>query len=199
MAQTAFNGSPVQLCGDLPPVGSIAPDFTIVKKDLSEVRLKDFIGKTVVLNIFPSIDTSVCAASVKKLNAEIENKEGAVVLCVSADLPFAQERFCGAEGLDNVITGSTFRNTEFGETYGIRIDDGPLTGLLSRALLVIDGRGKVVYTQLVDELSHEPDYEQALACLAYEEVMDACMTSFTAEHSRGFSDDGPCDDGRGGM
>jgi thiol peroxidase len=199
MAQTAFNGVPVTLRGDLPPVGSIAPDFTLVKRDLKDVRLRDFAGKTVVLNIFPSIDTPVCAASVAKLNADIENKEGATVICVSADLPFALDRYCSSEGLENVVAASAFRSLDFGEKYGMRMEDGPLAGLLARALMVIDGRGKVVYSQVVDEISTEPDYEKALACLAYEEVMDACMTSFTAEHSRGFSDDGPCDDGRGGV
>lgn len=199
MAQTAFKGDPVQLCGNLPPVGTIAPGFTLVKSDLTEVTLSQFAGKTVILNIFPSIDTPVCAISVKKFNTEIENTEGAVVLCISADLPFAHGRFCGAEGLDRVITASTFRSPEFGDDYGMRITEGPLAGLMARALVVIDGRGKVVYTQLVDEISNEPDYEKAMACLAFEEVMDACTASFTAEHSRGLDDDGPCDDGRGGM
>ncbi len=198
MAKTAFKGSPVPLSGDLPQPGDFAPDFTLTGKDLSDVSLKDYAGKTVVLNIFPSIDTPVCAMSVRKFNAEIGNHENAVVICASADLPFAHARFCGAEGLDHVVSASTFRNPEFGDAYGIRITDGPLAGLMARAVLVIDGKGKVAYAQLVDEISEEPDYETALACLSHEAVLQACTTSFTAEHSRGRDDDGPCDDGRAG-
>ena len=137
MAQTTFKGEIVQLCGDLPRVGSFAPEFTLVKNDLTDVSLKDFSGKTVVLNIFPSIDLPVCAASVKKLDAEIQKTEGAVVLCISADLPFAHDRYCVAEELDHVIAASTFRNLEFGDAYGMRITDGPLAGLLARVLMVI--------------------------------------------------------------
>ena len=150
MAQTAFKGSPVQLSGDLPPRGTDAPDFTLTRSDLSDVSLKDYAGKTVVLNIFPSIDTPTCAMSVRKFNAEIGNTENAVVLCISADLPFAHARFCGAEGLDHVVSASTFRS------------------------------------------------DKAMACLSSEDVMQACTASFTAEHSRGMDDDGPCDDGRAG-
>jgi thiol peroxidase len=198
MTQTAFKGSPVQLSGNLPQPGTQAPDFTLTGGDLADVRLQDYTGKTVVLNIFPSIDTPVCAMSVRKFNAEIGNFDNAVVLCVSADLPFAHARFCGSEGLDHVITASTFRSPEFGEAYGVRITDGPLTGLMARAVMVIDGGGKVAYTQLVDEISSEPDYEKALACLGSEAVMQACTASATAEHSRSTADDAPCDDGRAG-
>lgn len=198
MAKTAFKGSPVNLSGDLPQPGSMAPAFTLAGKDLGVVALKDYAGKTVVLNIFPSIDTPVCAMSVRKFNAEIGNTPDAVVICISADLPFAHARFCGAEGLDHVVTGSTFRNPEFGDAYGVRIADGPLAGLMARAVVVIDGHGKVVYTQLVEEIAQEPDYDKALAVLAHEEVMQACTTSFTAEHSRALDADGPCDDGRAG-
>jgi len=166
MAQTAFKGSPVQLSGDLPKPGTHAPDFTLTRSDLSDVSLKDYAGKTVVLNIFPSIDTPICAMSVRKFNTEIANTANAVVLCVSADLPFAHARFCGAEGLDHVVSASTFRSPEFGDAYGMRITGGPLAGLLARAVVVVDGQGKVVYTQLVDEISQEPDYEKALACLS---------------------------------
>jgi len=198
MAQTAFKGSSVSLCGDLPQPGAFAPDFTLTGSDLSDIGLKDYAGKTVVLNIFPSIDTPVCAMSVRKFNAEIGNVDNAVVLCVSADLPFAHARFCGAEGLDHVVSASTFRNPEFGDAYGMRIIDGPLAGLLARAVVVIDGKGKVAYSQLVPEISEEPNYDTALACLSHEDVMQACTASFTAEHSRGLEDDGPCDDGRSG-
>jgi thiol peroxidase len=198
MTQTAFKGSPVHLVGDLPRPGTQAPEFTLTGGDLGDVRLQDYAGKTVVLNIFPSIDTPVCAMSVRKFNAEIGNFDNAVVLCVSADLPFAHARFCGAEGLDHVVTASTFRSPGFGEVYGVRITDGPLTGLMARAVVVIDGSGNVVYTQLVDEISSEPDYEKALACLGGEGGMQACTASATAEHSRITADDSPCDDGRAG-
>jgi thioredoxin-dependent peroxiredoxin len=198
MAKTAFKGSPVQLSGDLPRPGEIAPDFTLTSKELSAISLKDYAGKTVVLNIFPSIDTPVCAMSVRKFNSEIGKHDNAVVLCISADLPFAHARFCGAEGLDHVVSASTFRSPEFGDAYGVRITDGPLAGLMARAVMVIDGQGKVAYSQLVKEIAEEPDYETALACLSNEAVLQACTASFTAEHSRGTADDGPCDDGRAG-
>jgi len=198
MAQTAFKGSPVDLSGDLPQPGSTAPEFTLTRSDLSDVSMKDYAGKTVVLNIFPSIDTPVCAMSVRKFNAEIGQADDAVVLCISADLPFAHARFCGAEGLDHVVSASTFRSPDFGDAYGMRIINGPLTGLMARAVVVIDGQGKVAYRQLVDDISQEPDYDKAMACLSSQDVMRACTSSFTAEHSRGMDDDGPCDDGRAG-
>lgn len=198
MAETKLNGKPVRLSGALPQPGAFAPEFRLVGSDLSTVALKDYAGKSVVLNIFPSIDQSVCARSVRKFNAEIAGTDNAVVICVSADLPFAHARFCGAEGLDHVVTASTFRNPEFGDDYGVRIVEGPMAGLLARAVFVVDGRGKVVYAQLVDDIAHEPDYDRALACLSHEEVMQACTASFTAEHSRILDEDGPCDDGRAG-
>jgi thiol peroxidase len=166
MAQTAFKGSPVPLSGDLPQQGTDAPDFTLTGSDLSDVSLKDYAGKTVVLNIFPSIDTPTCAMSVRKFNAEIGNTENAVVLCISADLPFAHARFCGAEGLDHVVSASTFRSPGFGDAYGMRIAAGPLAGLMARAVVVVDRDGKVAYTQLVDEISEDQDYEKAMACIA---------------------------------
>lgn len=198
MAQTAFKGSPVPLSGDLPRVGDMAPDFTLTSTDLADVRLRDYAGKIVVLNIFPSIDTPVCAMTVRKFNNEIGNTDNATVICISADLPFAHARFCGAEGLDHVVSASTFRSPEFGDAYGVRITDGPLAGLMARAVVVIDGQGRVAYTQLVKEISEEPDYDTALACLANEDVLQSCTASFTAEHSRGLDEDGPCDDGRAG-
>lgn len=198
MMRTAFKGKPVPLCGDLPRPGTPAPDFSLTRSDLSELSLQDYTGKTVVLNIFPSIDTPVCAMSVRKFNSEIGKHGGAVVLCISADLPFAHTRFCGAEGLEHVVSASTFRSPAFGDAYGVRITDGPLAGLMARAIVVIDGRGTVVDSQLVDEISKEPDYDQALAWLSSNEVLAACTVSFTAEHSRGLADDGPCDDGRSG-
>ena len=153
MAQTAFKGSPVNLSGDLPKPGAFAPDFTLTGTDLSNISLKDYAGKTLVLNIFPSIDTPTCAMSVRKFNAEIGNTENAVVLCVSADLPFAHSRFCGSEGLEHVVSASTFRSPGFGDAYGMRITDGPLAGLMARAVLVIDGQGRC-------ELDHPDDHQR---------------------------------------
>lgn len=165
MARITLKGNPVNTVGELPETGKAAPDFLLTKTDLSDISLKDFAGKTVVLNIFPSVDTPVCATSVRKFNAEINKFENAVALCVSRDLPFAMERFCGAEGLDNVIPASVIRNLDFGEKYGVAIADGPLAGLLARAIVIIDGEGKVTYTQQVPEIAQEPDYEDALAQL----------------------------------
>ncbi len=165
MAQITLKGNLVNTVGELPETGKAAPDFLLTKTDLSDVSLKDYAGKTVVLNIFPSIDTPVCATSVRKFNAEINKFENAVVLCVSRDLPFAMQRFCGAEGLDNVVPASVVRNLDFEEKYGVGIADGPLAGLLARAIVIIDGDGKVAYTQQVPEIAQEPDYEAALAQL----------------------------------
>lgn len=165
MAQVAFKGSPLNTSGELPKVGDKAPDFVLTKTDLADVSLRDFAGKRIVLNIFPSIDTPVCATSVRRFNAEINNYPNAVVLCASRDLPFAHARFCGAEGLDNVISVSELRNSEFGRRYGVRIIDGPLAGLFARAVVIIDETGTVRYTQLVPEIAEEPDYEAALGQL----------------------------------
>ncbi len=165
MAKITIGGDPISTCGELPKLGQQAPDFVLTKTDLSDISLKDVAGKKVVLNIFPSTDTPVCATSVRRFNAEINKYENAVVLCVSADLPFAHARFCGAEGLENVVSASEMRNREFGESYGIRITDGPIAGLLARAVVVLDKSGKVVYAQLVPEIKQEPDYEKALEAL----------------------------------
>jgi thioredoxin-dependent peroxiredoxin len=165
MARITLKGNPVNTVGELPETGKAAPDFLLTKTDLSDVTLKDFAGKTVVLNIFPSVDTPVCATSVRKFNAEIDKFGNAVVLCVSRDLPFAMQRFCGAEGLDNVVPASVVRNLDFGEKYGVGIADGPLAGMLARAIVIIDGGGKVTYTQQVPEIAQEPDYDAALAQL----------------------------------
>lgn len=164
MAQITFKGSPVSTIGELPAAGSVAPDFKLVKQDLSDAVLADYKGKKLVLNIFPSIDTGVCALSVKAFNEKAAGLENTAVLCVSADLPFAQARFCGAEGIENVETASTFRGT-FGEDYGVTIADGPLAGLLSRAVVVIDETGGVIYTEQVPEIAQEPDYGDALNAL----------------------------------
>jgi thioredoxin-dependent peroxiredoxin len=165
MATTALKGNPVQLKGELPAIGSKAPDFLLTKNDLSDVSLRDFAGKKIVLNIFPSIDTPVCATSVRKFNQAFDKRTDAVVLCVSMDLPFAQARFCGAEGLNNVITVSDFRIRTFGQAYGVLIADGPLAGLCCRAVVVINPDGKVAYTQLVGEITAEPDYDSALKAI----------------------------------
>jgi thiol peroxidase len=164
MAQITFKGSPIQTCGELPAKGTAAPDFTLVKQDLSETVLSDYKGKKLVLNIFPSIDTGVCAMSVRQFNEKAAALKNSVVLCVSMDLPFAQARFCGAEGIKNVVTASAFRSA-FGEHYGVTIAEGPLAGLLSRAVVVINESGKVIYTEQVPEIAQEPDYAAALVVL----------------------------------
>jgi len=166
MAKITFKGTPTTTQGDLPRAGSPAPDFTLTKTDLSDVTLSDFKGKRVVLNIFPSVDTPVCATSVRRFNQEASKLDNCVVLCVSRDLPFAHARFCGAEGLNAVVSVSDFRTGSFGERYGVAIAEGPLKGLLSRAVVIVDEKGKVVYTQQVPEIAEEPDYAAALAALA---------------------------------
>ncbi|HET7732486.1 MAG TPA: thiol peroxidase [Paludibacter sp.] len=159
MATTKFKGGDVHTNGNLPAVGSQAPDFTLVGAGLQEIHLSDYKGKRVLLNIFPSLDTGTCAASVRRFNKWVSEKENVVVLCVSKDLPFAQSRFCGAEGLDNVITASDFRYNSFAGDYGILLTDGPLKGLMSRSVVAVDENGKVLYTELVPEITTEPNYE----------------------------------------
>lgn len=160
MASTAFKGTPIQTSGDLPAVGSGAPDFKLVDTDLAEVNLSTYSGRK-VLNIFPSVDTSVCAASVRAFNEQAGGLDGVTVLNVSLDLPFAHKRFCGAEGLEGVVSLSTFRST-FLEDYGVKMVDGPLAGLAARSVVVLDADNKVVHTELVPEIAQEPDYEAAL-------------------------------------
>ncbi|MEN9355142.1 MAG: hypothetical protein RL318_2467 [Fibrobacterota bacterium] len=166
MATTHLRGNPVSTSGELPAVGTKAPEFSLVKQDLSDVTLGSLSGKKVVLNIFPSVDTATCATSVRKFNAEAAGKDNVVVLCVSKDLPFAAKRFCGAEGIENVVTGSSFRDAGFESAYGILMTDGPLKGLIARSVVVLDEAGVVKYTQLVNEIADEPDYAAALAALA---------------------------------
>lgn len=165
MAQITLAGAPIHTIGQLPGIGEAAPDFVLTRTDLTDVSLKDFAGRRLVLNIFPSIDTEICAMSVRRFNAEINRFPNAVCLCASRDLPFAHARFCGTEGLDNVVAVSELRNLDFGNRYGVRIMDGPLAGLLARAVVVIDAAGRVVYTELVPEIKAEPAYEAALAAL----------------------------------
>ena len=166
MAQITLQGNPIETIGQLPAVNSQAPSFSLTRTDLSECSLNDFAGQTMVLNIFPSIDTSVCAASVRRFNAEASGIDNTVVLCISADLPFAHQRFCEGEGLDRVIPLSVFRSPDFGKNYGVTITSPPLAGLLSRAIIIVDSTGKVVYTEQVPEIAQEPDYGAALAALA---------------------------------
>lgn len=162
MSKITFKGNPVNTGGTLPAVGTKAPEFTLVKSDLSEVNLADLKGKNIVLNIFPSIDTGVCATSVRRFNKDAAGLENTVVLAVSADLPFAGGRFCGAEGIENVHTASVFRNPEFAQNYGVLMVDGPLKGLLARAVVIVDAQGNIKYTELVPEIAQEPDYQSAI-------------------------------------
>lgn len=162
MAKITFQGSPLNTCGDLPKVGEQAPDFLLVKNDLSEVKLSDFRGRNVILNIFPSLDTGVCAASVRRFNSDAASKADTVVLCISADLPFAAGRFCSTEGIENVITLSNFRDCDFAKNYGVAMTDGPLKGLLARAVVVVNQEGKVIHSELVPEIAQEPDYKAAI-------------------------------------
>jgi len=159
MATVTFKGSEVKTNGSLPAVGTTAPDFKLVGAGLNEINIADFKGKRVVLNIFPSIDTGVCAASVRNFNKLAAATDNVVVICVSKDLPFAASRFCGAEGLDKVITASDFRYNNFATDYGVLMTDGPLAGLMARSVVAFDENGKVVYNQLVPEITEEPNYE----------------------------------------
>lgn len=165
MASITFKGNPIKTSGNLPKVGAKAPDFKLTKTDLSDISLKDLNGKKVVLNIFPSIDTPVCQASTRKFNEELSKLNDTVVVCVSRDLPFALGRFCGAEGLKNVVPASELRNNSFGDGYGVRIAEGALAGLFSRAVVVLDEKGNVKYTEQVPEIAQEPNYQAALAAL----------------------------------
>jgi thioredoxin-dependent peroxiredoxin len=163
MAQITLRGNPINTVGELPAVGSAAPGFTLTGTDLGAVSSEQFRDKPVLLNIFPSIDTPVCATSVRTFNERAAGS-GVSVLCISKDLPFAQQRFCGAEGIDNVTSASAFRDS-FGEDYGITMADGPMAGLLARAVVVIGADGDVAYTELVPEIASEPNYDAALAAL----------------------------------
>jgi thiol peroxidase len=165
MASITLKGNTIHTSGELPTKGSIAPDFSLVANDLSIKKLSDFTGTRLVLNIFPSLDTPTCAASVRQFNQLAGDLPGTKVLCISRDLPFAQARFCGAEGLDNVITLSDFRTCTFGKDYGLEIVDGPLAGLHSRVVIVVNEEGKVTYAQQVPEIVDEPDYEDVLKAL----------------------------------
>lgn len=165
MAETKLAGNPVKLAGTFPKAGETIAALTAVQQDLKEFGLDDFKGKRKVLNIFPSIDTDVCATSVRTFNKSASEIENTQVICLSYDLPFAHKRFCGAEGIENLITGSLFRDCNFASTIGLMIEDGPLKGLTARAVIVLDENDTVLYAQLVDDITHEPDYSSALQAL----------------------------------
>lgn len=165
MSTVTLRGNPIPVNGTFPSVGSVAPAFTLVGGDLADVTLATYAGKRKVLNIFPSIDTPTCATSTRKFNAQADSIANTVVLCVSADLPFAQKRFCGAEGLNNVVTLSTMRGREFIRDYGVEIGAGPLAGVTARAVVVLDENNTVLHAELVSEIADEPNYESALAVL----------------------------------
>ncbi len=165
MATVTLHGDAINTSGQLPSVGSKAPDFTLVKNDLSSCTLNDFSGQKLVLNIFPSIDTGTCAQSVRQFNKEAAELENTKVLCISRDLPFAQARFCGAEGLENVVNLSDYIDNSFGTSYGLNFIDGPLNGLHSRAVIVLDENGTITYTEQVPEIVDEPNYKAALEAL----------------------------------
>ncbi len=165
MAQITLKGQPIETVGELPAVGSMAPDFLLTSTDLNDMALADFKGRRLVLNIFPSIDTGVCAASVREFNRAAAELANTQVLCISADLPFAHKRFCGAEGIENMMMLSTFRHDVFGSAYGVTMQTGPLRGLMSRAVVIIGQDGRIVYNEQVPEIAQEPNYAAALAAL----------------------------------
>lgn len=165
MANVTLGGNPIKVAGTFPGKGDTAPDFTLTSKDLKDVSLKDFSGKRKVLNIVPSLDTPVCAKSTRIFNERAGAAANTAVLVISADLPFAMNRFCGAEGINNVVTLSTVRNHDFHARYGVDITDGPLKGLTARAVIVLDENNRVLHSQLVPEIKNEPDYDAALAAL----------------------------------
>lgn len=165
MATITLNGEPFTTIGDLPAAGSVAPDFMLVDGDLKNHSLADYSGKNIIMNIVPSLDTPVCAISTKQFNKHGGRLKDVVVLVISADLPFAQSRFCSAEGLQDVITLSMMRSKNFAKDYGVLIENGPLEGITARAVVVINKEGEIVYTQLVSEIADEPDYDAALAAL----------------------------------
>ncbi|MCL5042618.1 MAG: thiol peroxidase [Gammaproteobacteria bacterium] len=165
MSSVTLRGNPVAVSGQLPKKGDKAPEFSLVNKDMADVTLTSLAGKRKILNIFPSVDTPVCATSVRNFNQEAGNLENTAVLCISADLPFAQARFCGAENLNNVMTLSTLRGAEFMENYGVALAEGPLAGLTARAVVVLDENDTVLHSELVPEIGQEPDYTAALAAL----------------------------------
>lgn len=165
METVYFNDTACHTYGNIPAVGTKAPCFNLVSKDLADVTCRDFPGKSVVLNVFPSLDTAVCAMSVRRFNEMAAKLKDVVVVCVSMDLPFAMSRFCAAEGIENVVAASAFRSPKFSEEYGLQLVDGPLAGLLARAVIILNPDREVVYSELVQQITHEPDYDAALRVL----------------------------------
>ena len=165
METVYFKGIPCHTYGTIPASGDKAPEFTLVDPDMNQVKLSDYPGKRVVLNVFPSLDTPVCAASVRRFNVLASGLDNTVVLCISMDLPFAAKRFCTLEGIDGVTAASAFRSPMFGEEYGLQLVDGPLAGLLARAVIIVDETGKIMYSQLVEEITEEPNYDAAVSVL----------------------------------
>jgi thioredoxin-dependent peroxiredoxin len=165
MALTKLGPSDANTIGNLPAVNSSAPDFTLTSTDMKDVTLRDYAGKNILLNIFPSVDTGVCAASVREFNKRAASLDNTVILCISKDLPFAQKRFCGSEGIDKVITLSDFRSRGFGKAYGVELSDSNFAGLFARAIVVIDSKGKIKHTELVPQIGQEPDYDAALKAI----------------------------------
>ena len=165
MATITFKGNPIQTNGSLPEVGTKAPEFELTASDLSSKSLNDYAGKYVVLNIFPSVDTGICAQSVRTFNEKLSTLENTVVLCISKDLPFAQSRFCAAEGLESVVSLADYKSEDFANNYGVKMVEGPLAGLHSRAVVVVNPEGEVIYTEQVPEIAQEPSYENALTAI----------------------------------
>ena len=205
MAEITMKG---KTSGSLPASGSVVPDFLLTTTDLSDVSLSDFKGTRLILNIFPSLYTRVCAESIRRFNQMAESLDNTKVLCISRDLPFAHERFNAQEGIDNVISLSELRNIQFGENYGLRIMDGPFAGLLARAVIVVDEKHRVVYSEQVSDVDEEPDYETALEAARsasgddvgpeHSVAGEVCTKMPTGEHARLEDDDEACDDGRAG-
>ncbi len=208
MAEITMKGKAFRTSGSLPASGSVAPDFLLTTTDLSDVSLSDFKGTRLILNIFPSLYTRVCAESIRRFNQMADSLDNTKILCISRDLPFAHERFNAQEGIDNVISLSELRDSEFGANYGLRIMDGPFAGLLARAVIVVDEKHRVIYSEMVSEVGEEPDYEAALEAAGSASGDDAgpeqgvadevCTKASTGEHARLEDDDGACDDGRAG-
>ncbi len=201
MAEIMMKGKPANTSGFLPAVGNKAPEFNLTKTDLSSISLNELKGKNVIINIFPSIDTPVCSASVRRFNAEVANIQNTVVLCVSMDLPFAHDRFCAAEGISDVIPVSKMGENSFGEDYGVMIIDGLLRGLFARAVVAVDEDSRVVYSKFARDLSEEPDYNEVLSAFKNKDTdqasLNICSGPMNAESARLDNSNEPCDDGRG--
>jgi len=201
MTEVTLDGKTARIKGELPKTGSVAPDFLLTATDLGDMRLSDFEGSRIIMNIFPSLETLVCAESVRRFNEMANGLDNTKVLCISRDLPFAHERFNNKEGIDNVVSLSELRNTNFGDDYGMRIVDGPFAGLLARSVVVLDEKMRVIHTHIVQEIGEEPDYEAAINAAATGTIETAddefCTTAPDSEQAR-LDDDQACDEGRSG-